>query len=277
MIRIDLGRLLPIGVLAHLLALIPGFFFLVCIALGNSYPAAQLAAQLQFVVPFGPFGTLFIAVFLAFVLGTAFVLLVSLIQYLLIRAHLIWRDRAHLLLPVLDRLVLLPLPKDKPRWLLNWRNRNVNKVNISNFPIVSETRRSAFLWWRALAKHLLRTRYGMKEEQFPDSNWQPMREVLTAPTSQELYGDPMIFTAHTTGWSALAATFFAPDLRTWWFYVFAWFLVGFGLLQLIYVTRASTNPEIGDTLRIRAILREFPKLKPRRAPKIEPEEEPDEE
>lgn len=100
-------------------------------------------------------------------------------------------------------------------------------------------------------------------------------EVLTEPTRQEAHGDSMFIALHATGWSALAASCFAPQLRTTVFYLFAFFLIANGLHHDLYIARTLEDPKIGDTLRLRAVLREFPKLRTRSAPEDHPEDSTD--
>jgi hypothetical protein len=65
---------------------------------------------------------------------------------------------------------------------------------------------------------------------------------------------------HATGWAALLATRFAPVLWSRWYLIFAFTMTGFGLLHDYYLAQRLNDPNIGNLLRIRAILREYPKI-----------------
>lgn len=284
MIKIDISRALPVNALRYLVAFMPGLFFLFCVALGNPCLASHLIARLQVSIPLGQYATLFVAFFLAFVIGHTFINFVSLIQYLLQKAYGPWlslkatfRERA--LLPLLNRLVHplpskpnSPQPKPRPRWLFNLRSHTLQQIYS---PVPSA--RAAFRWWQAIATQLLRTRYGMKDDDFPpETSWQPLLYVLTTPTRQELRGYLIMIASHATGWSALAASRFAPALRTRWFYLFAFLLIGTGLIHDLTVADNKLNPLAAGTLHLRALMREFPKPEAEGTRRTEPEENNDE-
>jgi hypothetical protein len=277
MIKIDVSRALPVSALRHLIALIPGFSSLAFIALGNPTLAAHLIAQLQIAVPFGKYATLFAMIFLAFLAGVTFFNFVLLIQYLLqgVYGPLRWVKeflRARALLPLLNHLLKIPIPqpnspapKPKPRWLMDLRARTIQQVFSPE-----ATTRAVFRWWHALAAQLFRIRYGLKDDDLAEiGSWQPMVGVLTTPTREELRGSAMMIAMHATGWSALAASRFAPTLRVPWFYLFAFFLIGTGLLHDFGVARLRNNPLQAGALHLRALLREFPKPRTEQASKAE--------
>ncbi len=280
MVRIDLSKVLPISALRHLAALIPGFFFLFSIALGNAPLAAQLSVQLQSAFPFGQFALIFVALFLAFVVGSASINLVILIQHLLqfaYKPYLLLRGwiREKVLLTYVNRLLNVappqpnsPPPKPKPRWLFNFRSRTIQRIYSPG-----ASNRAIFEWWEALAEQLLRTRYGMKDANFPNTSRQPLIDVLTTATREELRGNLLVVAFHATGWTALVASWFAPDLRVRWFYFFAYFLIGIGLHHDFFVADYRMNPLYGPSIRLRALLREFPRPEQQRLVKSASEEE----
>jgi hypothetical protein len=283
MVKVDLSKFLPTSALRHLAALIPGLFFLISIALGNIQLAAQLSSELQFTFPFGQFALIFVALFLAFVIGSASINLVMLIQHLVriaYKPYFLLRSwiREEVFLPYLNRRLSVappqpnsPQPKPKPRWLFELRGRTFQRIHSPE-----AFNRAIFEWWEALAEQLLRTRYGLKDENFPDVSRQPLIEVLPTATREELRGNLLVVALHATGWTALVASRLAPDLRFGWFYFFACFLIGIGLYHDFLVADYRMNPVHGATIRLRALLREFPKSEQQRLVKsaIEEEEEP---
>jgi hypothetical protein len=112
----------------------------------------------------------------------------------------------------------------------------------------------------------------MKETNFPNASRQPLIDVLITPTQQELRGTLAIIALHATGWTALAASRFAPDLRARWFYPFAYFLIGIGLLHDFAVADYRMNPTRAAAIRLRALLREFPNPKAQQIAQIQSDE-----
>lgn len=281
--RLDLSRLLLSNALIYVLTLLPGLFFLTAIAIGNPALASSLTTRLQTALPFGHYPTLFVVLFLAFLIGATFITFVGAILDLpLTYACRIWFHLKpalckHVLVPRLQRLPGVPSPtpnsppaKPKPKWLLDLYRKAVETADPPD-----PTEEPAFLWWEAMAKQLLERRSGVPKDKLPAASLQPLREVLIEPTRQEVHGDSMFVALHATGWSALAASYFAPQLRTTAFYLFAFFLIANGLHHALNIARDLEDPKIGDTLRLRAVLREFPKLKTRSTPEDHPNDNTD--
>jgi len=270
MLKIDIDKILPSNALIYLLTFVPGFFLQIAVAVARPDLASRIVAALEgmnAVVSYaGPLALLLIA----FVTGATFISFVFVIQRSVVgNAWRLWfylkpRICKHVFLPVLRRLLPAPRldpgsPPPKPKWYWNWTGKLYRKTSdiVNPRPAGADP---AFLWWAMLAKQLLKRRYGLDDVQLRATSLDPFRLVLTAPNRNEQWGDLMSVTLHATGWSALASLYFAPALRTSWFYIFIVFLIGIGLLNAIGVTRRWWNPMIGDLLRLRAVLREFPKL-----------------
>jgi hypothetical protein len=255
-------KTIPSSALSYLLTFMPGLFFLSAIAIGNPYLTSDLTARLLATIPFDHYAAIFVALFLflAFVTGATFITLVALIQYLPVRYvwRLWFRSKPFLckraLLPILKHLMATPKPK--PQWLINLHGRAMDTV----FPPLRE-QQPAYRWWKALTKQLLRKRCGMKDSDLPPTSMYPLTQVLTEPSPREQRGNVMMVALHATGWSALAAAYFAPELRATWLYLFALFLIANGLYHDMTLIKLLIDPSIGDMLRLRAVLREFPKLK----------------
>jgi membrane protease YdiL (CAAX protease family) len=79
----ELGKVLPTKIYANLIGLIPGVFFGVCILLGNPELICRLALQSRETLGFGRYADLAVASFLAFVVGSGFILVATLIQFTL--------------------------------------------------------------------------------------------------------------------------------------------------------------------------------------------------
>jgi hypothetical protein len=254
----------------------PGLFFEFSILLANPALACQLALRSQESFGFGRYLTLFVGLFLAFVIGNTLMLFASLIQmavgYVYSLYLFLWKlFERKVLLPVLTKLTHIP-GWTPPKWFFD-----LYVLTVTNVQRVSSTEPTpAYLWWETLAKQLLLKRYGLSEESLPAASFSPLQKVLTVPTAEEIRGSILVNASHATGWAALIASKFAPALRTKWYITFAVFLIVYGLLHDWYVAKRLNDPDMGDTLRLRAVLREFPKIQPSGAPQPAPENPPHE-
>jgi hypothetical protein len=186
MLKVDLDRILRPNALIYLLTFVPGLFFLAAVGVANPDLSSRLATRLQAAIPFGYYTTLFVALFLAFLIGATFVTLVSLIQHVVLGlAWHLWFSLKpflykHAVLPLLVRLLAgpppapnTPAPKPKPKWLLDLHRKMVDKVFPGN-----PAEEPAFLWWDALVRQLFRTRFGMQEKDLPATSLQPLVVAL---------------------------------------------------------------------------------------------------
>jgi len=274
-VSFDLSKALPPRAYLYLAALMPGLFLEFSILLANPALACELALRSQEGFGFGRYLTLFAALFLAFVIGNALMALASLIQmavgYTYSFCLRLWElFEEHALLPRLTKLTHTQ-GRTPPRWVYDLYIRTHNRVTRRSSTEPTE----AYLWWEKLAMQLLEKRYGVSEEDLPVASFFPLQKVLTVPTQEEIRGSVLVNALHATGWAALIASRFAPILRTRWFIAFAAFLIVYGLLHDWYVAKHLWDPDIGDTARLQAILREFPKLQPSGPSQSAPENHPD--
>jgi hypothetical protein len=269
MLKVDFTKIVAPNALVFVLTFMPGLFFIGALAIAQPGILSSLIAPLQSALPFGNYAVVFGVLFAGFVIGAAFVTLVGWIRHFIFGyAWRFWywlepRLWKNIILPICQRLLAVPPPapnspppRPKPIWIQRLHHEAISK----SFP-PNPANEPPFRWWEVVAKQLLRKRCGLEDKDLPAVSLQPLREVLTEPTSRELHGDVMFICLHATGWSALAATYFASSLRTRWFYSFAVFLIANGLLHSNSVVRMLADPEEGDTLRLRSVLREFAKLK----------------
>jgi hypothetical protein len=270
-VSFDLSKALPPRAYLYFSAFMPGLFLEISILLANPALARELALRSQEGFGFGRYLTLSAALFLAFVIGNALMALASLIQMAVgytysfcLRLWETFEKRA--LLPVLTKLThiqptLVPNAAPRsgwtpPKWVSDLYIRTLSRATRRSSTQPTE----AYLWWIALAKQLLQKRYGLTEEDLPQASFSPLQDVLTTPTPEEIRGSILVNALHATGWAALIASRFAPILRTRWYIASAAFLMAYGLLHDWYVAKHLRDPGIGDTARLLAVLREFPKL-----------------
>jgi hypothetical protein len=246
----------------YLAAFIPGLFLEFCVLLANPELACELAARSHEGFASGRYITMFVALFFAYVIGNALMMMVNFAQLAVnivyrIRRFLWEQFQKHVVLPHLTELTHTP-GKRQPWWVYDLHRRLSDKLWYYQRP----EQEAAFRWWKTLAKQLLLKRYGLSEELLPAASFSPLRYVLTIPTAEEIRGSVLVNALHATGWAGLVACKYAPLLRNRLYVSFAVFLILFGLFHDFYVARNLFDPEVGDLLRIRAILREFPKIQP---------------
>jgi hypothetical protein len=269
-VRFDLSKALPPKAYLYFSAFMPGLFFEFSLLLSNPGLVHQLTLNAQEDIALGRYLALFIGLFLAFVIGSGLMLFASLLQTLLGLVYTVgaslWKQiQKNILLPILSRLTHTRPSSTAsvqgrvwtpPRWLVMLYIHTSQEVQ----PLPGEEEKDAYVWWVTLAKQLLLKRYDLPEEKLPAVNFGPLQGVLTTPTPEEIRGSVLVNASHATGWAGLFASRFAPALCNRWYMIFAFFLVGCGLLHDWNIARLLRDPALGNTLRLRAVLREFPKI-----------------
>jgi len=281
-LHVDLSKTLPPKTYLYFSAFMPGLFFVCSVLLADPDLTYQLAVRSHNGFGFGRYFTAFLGLFLAFVIGNAFMLFASLVQYAMRWAYriglVLWEQgQTRILLPILISLTHAwrvppatpanPNPTRVPRWSPpKWVNelymRTLTKVQRIQNPKPPPT--PAYEWWDTFARQFLLKRYGLPDDKLPAVSFQPLQDVLTRPSAEERRGSVLMNASQATGWAALVASRLAPDLRNKWYIAFAVFLIGCGLIQDFFVAKYLYDPDIGDIARLRALLREFPNIQPMR-------------
>lgn len=262
MLHFDLSKVLPPRPYLYLSAFMPGLFLELSILFANPDLARQLALRSQEGFAPGRYVTLLVGLFLAFVIGNALMLFVWLIQRAIEWAYRnalsLWEKfETHALLPYL-RKKMTESQRIPPKWVLALHARTAKNVRRVRDVEPSDD----YLWWETFTKRLLLKRYGLSEGDLPPASFVPLQKVLTTPTAEELRGSILVNASHATGWAALIASYFAPALRANWYFAFALFLIAYGLLHAYDVANDLEDPDLGNLLRLRAVLREFPEVQP---------------
>jgi hypothetical protein len=249
----------------------PGLFFEFSILLASPELARRFVLGTQGDFVLGRYLSLFMGVFLAFVVGNSLMLLASLLQSVVgliyrMCLFLSMQFQKYVLLPVLTRLTHTRTSSSAsaakpvstpPRWLTMLYVRIC--TNVESLPEQDE--KDAYQWWVTIAKQLLLKRYDLTEDKLPVVPFAPLQNVLTIPTPEEIRGSILVNASHATGWAALFASWVAPALCNKWYIILAFFLIGCGLLHDWGVARRLHDPALGNMLRLRAVLREFPTIK----------------
>ena len=205
-----------------------------------SPPIAQLVvARASLLYRYTP---VLVALLVAFVVGSAFMLWVQLIQTVLRRAAM-----ALAMLRVWDRL----LP-----WLRQRASkRYAARKAASGQAVLTPSRYHRFIDWldgRRIDQHLewshardawqlvalaLLKRYGIQDP----GHLQPWTNVLGKLPVQDLRGYTLVTALHATGWSGLAAAYLASELRKGPFEGLCLFLIFCGLIQAVALASWSTH------------------------------------
>jgi hypothetical protein len=290
-----LSRVLPPKTYLYFSAFLPGLFFVFSVLLANPELASQLAARSHEGFGFGRYFTLVIGLFFGFVIGNALMLFTSLVQYAIRCIYRIvlffWEQiQTHILLPVLMSLTHTwktppattanPNPTPIPRWIPpKWVNRLYERTltKVQRIQNLNPRPTAAYLWWDAFARRVLVKRYYFPaEDKLPAVSFQPLQDVLAEPSAEEIRGSVLMNASQATGWAAIVASRFAPDLRNKGYIIFALFLIGCGLIHDFSVAKYLYDPDIGDTARLRALLREFPRIQPTQTDQLDSHEPLDE-
>jgi hypothetical protein len=234
-IHVILDKLFHPKITDMLHAFIPGLFFVVCVVLGSPQFAKGIIASASTERSI----QLFLVLFVAFVLGSALIQWVRLIQIVLIEFYKHLSDW-------------------QPR-ILNWRINRAAKKDAAKIPQVGQaaapTGASSRTWrrlqaaqgrriersgevrdtqraWGEVATQLLERRYGIKVP-YTDFDWSPWVKVLGIDQIRIEDKRGFLFTMafHATGWGGLLASYLVPGIRIWTFLIFCLFLIVYGLLH----------------------------------------------
>ena len=259
MLNLDLSKTIPRGALSYLTALVPGLFFELSILIGNPELFGRQVESVQRHIPLRPSMQVAIALFFAFIVGSAFMVLVSFVQHLLCYIHslrlILAEELARWpLIPLLSWMHRYQFFATRPRFH-NLYVRTVNRVH--SF----WTDQEAYRAWNRFARRLLLDRYGIDLSNVRDE-WQHLFWALGTPTDVEWRGPLMMIALEATGWCGVVGTRLAPTLRSPYYYALCALFILAGLHNDYYVAGRRTDPIAITTGRIRAVLREYDKDRP---------------
>lgn len=268
-----LSNLIPPRAYTFLFALLPGLFFETSLLLANPACVYTLLARAQPLIGPSHAASLALALFLAFVIGNAFMFLVVLVQTLLGYLYrfrtFVWGALCAVVLAPLFRTPLPPpvvsQPPQRPPW---WSKhprltrfvRYIERVRERHLGMPQD--KAALKLWSRFARELLKTRYGMDVDSldYPldQEEWNVLYSALGLLSSEETRGSVFWIASEATGWCGLAATRFASSLEHPYYLGFSIFLIIAGLFHDWGVMRNLNNPLFLGVLRVRALLREYP-------------------
>jgi len=251
-----LSNLMPPKTYRYLFACLPGLFFEVCVLIANPALIRGLDVRVQELITLGHLTKVLIALFLAFIIGTAFTLFVSLVRQLLDfvfkLASFFWRQICGWpLLPLMSRMT------KTPRWQRRrWVHTFYNYVHAKHYALPDNFLDPERCWGR-IARSLLKNSYDIDPEHLSQEEWNALYFALAPLTPEDQPASTFMLTSQAIGWSALAAVHFAPMLDNTYFLSFSALMILMGLLHDWYFVAGRHNPRFQGILKIRALLREF--------------------
>jgi hypothetical protein len=253
MISLDLSKGLHPRFLDLFPAFMPGLFFEISFILGNPQQVQELIgpAHLERYVQ------LIISLILAFIIGTACMCWVRLIQTALWFAV---RSAIHVWVKVLNYLMNAerfrqPLPPGQPSRFRRYIQSAHTKARFPT-PNVKGIQDA----WAKTAIRLLKRRYGIAP---PSSiqgqyEWGAWQAVLGLPKAKQYKGLMLANASHATGWSGLAAAHLAPALKNSSYLTLSLLLIVYGIITQLFELRRWNSREAVWTIRLFSLLEEIP-------------------
>jgi hypothetical protein len=258
-----LSIVLPPRTYAYLSAFLPGLFFEVSICLAKPRLVEKLIARSNEAANLGRYPKILIAIFLAFVLGNAFMLWAGTVHRILGRLFRMGRflrrwfcGRA--LLPLLNRLVKR-LAATRGWWnrRLPWIQTRISRSVYAaayDDDFASEGMRKL---WAILTRNLFKRNYGIDLAVLKQKEWDALYQAAVAARMTEFSDHLLMVASQALGWSGLAAAWFAPRLANRYYIGFNLFLIVIGILYQWQVIRRQNDEYLLGLLRVRALLREL--------------------
>jgi hypothetical protein len=237
-------------------ALLPGLFFEISVLLANPSFYCELVARARDGFGLGHYEMLGLFLVLAFVIGNAFILLVTLIQRLMGYFYALW-------VWVSEEVCIWPL-SPLMVWLckIHWFGR---RRRFRDFAMYVQVRGSGLQMdeggrrlWAIVARRLLKDQYGIDPVELHQEEWNALYGTLGTLAITDLRGSMTMIVLEATGWCGLAAGLFAHELRGRYYLALSLLLILAGLLHDWYVAERLNNPRFFVVLKIRALLRAFP-------------------
>jgi len=254
MITFDLSKsLFHPRILDVVPAFMPGLFFEISLVLACPQQinamlgSAHLERYLQIIV----------ALFLAFVFGSAFMAWVRLIQSLLHSlTRLAIRLRAGVLGYLTDpRHFPPPMP---PRQLGRFR-RFLQGAHMATRLPSPELRALQHAWGKACVR-LLKVKYGIEppDPATGEFEWAAWQSVLGLPKAKQYRGLILVNAIHATGWAGFAAARIAPVLKASAYTSLCGFLIAYGMIVALWeLGRWNTRSSVW-AIRLYSLLEEIP-------------------
>jgi hypothetical protein len=256
MINVDLSKGLHPRFMDLFPAFMPGLFFEISIFLAcprqiqNHLAPAHLER----------FPQIIIALILAFIIGSAFMCWVRVLQMVLRFVLRVSNQiRRKLWMKLLDyflnarRFPPPPMPGSIRRFLYG------AQIRARSVPPALVGLQAA---WGKAAVQLLKRRYGIDPPRAigGDDEWRAWQSVLGMPKANTYRGIVLVQAIHATGWSALAAARLVPALRNSAYLTLSEFLILYGIMVILLELRRWTNPSSVWSIALYSVLDEIPQI-----------------
>jgi hypothetical protein len=253
-----------------LFTLLPGLFFGTSLLLASPAWVYTLLARTEPLIGPSHPASLALALFLAFIIGNAFMFWVLFIQRLLGYLYrflaFVWEELCAVASPLLFRAPAPPQPgkPQRPVWWIRHRtlrrfHQHIQAGHQRHFGVLED--RGAMKLWSRLAGELLKTRYGIDayslDHSLDQDEWNALYSTIGLLSSEETRGSVFLIASEAMGWCGLAAAHFAASLRNRYYIGFAIFLIIIGLFHDWYVATSLNNLRFLSVLRVRALLKEY--------------------
>jgi hypothetical protein len=111
--------------------------------------------------------------------------------------------------------------------------------------------------WAILTRNLFKRNYGIDLAVLKQKEWDALYQAAVAARMTEFSDHLLMVASQASGWSGLAAAWFAPRLANRYYIGFNLFLIVIGILYQWQVIRRQNDEYLLGLLRVRALLREL--------------------
>jgi len=255
-----LSSVVPPRAYTYLSPFLPGLFFEGSIYFANpqfiQHPILSQSAHV------GEYLKVFIALFLAFVVGHAFMLWVGIVYRILSVLYrvtrFLWRNFCHWPLhPILNWAMK---PRTKPSWSRQpWMMHRLQRLSeLVRDAVLDVDSRSEGVrkLWAILARHQFNERFGIKLA-LDQEEWNALYEASRIAQLITLSDHLLMLSTQALGWGGLVAIRFAPVLANKDYVIFNLFMIAIGLLYQWSLIRRANDSNVIGLLKVRALLRDY--------------------
>lgn len=266
------SSVVPPKAYAYLAPFLPGLFFEVSVFLANPELVQQLIVRSNQATFIGKYSQVFIAVFLAFVIGHALILWVGFVHRILDVIYraiwYIWRGFCIWpVAPVLSRLTAgLYHRINQQTWLgrrslTRWLHRTLSRTcqYAQEVGFGSDlSSRGARQLWAILTMHVYKKRFGI-DLNLDQEEWNALYEASRNAQLVQLGNHLLMLASQALGWAGIVAIRFAPRLANRNYIIFCVFMVAIGVLYDWWLIGRMHDSFVLGVLKLRALFRDLNK------------------
>jgi hypothetical protein len=245
MINLDLSKALHPRLWDMVPAFMPGLFFEICVFLADPDWFYRIVGHAHL----DCYMEITIVLILAFIVGNGFMFWVMMLR---MESEIVYRRAKFSWAKFVKYLSSSKGVPAKRPWFgrFKWVDRAFQKL------ISHPGAKGSSQAWRRAASKLLERRYGIDPQEIHTDEWRAWIPALGTPKLDDFRGSLLVLTSQATGWSGMAAAYFAPTLRNRYFMPFCGFLILYGVLHNISVIARWNNANW--LIALRSVLAEIP-------------------